>query len=494
MAISDSIKASATKLYDDEMQDILLMEKVAHIESNPSLAEKILPMVSDGLPTPQRYLAALTLLMAIAIGVVDSSITNIALPTISRELGIAPASAVWIINVYTITIITTLLPFSALAEQIGFKRLLRIGFVVFMLGAVGSMFANSLPHLITTRVIQGLGCSALMSLFGGLVRNIYPRRQLATGISLNAMMVGAAALVSPSLGAFIISIASWHWIYGFTIPLCILALFLTVYVPRVKRVEKKFDYISAILNALTLGSFIVALDVALSRPLLSVVSLIVSVCAGYWLYRRTSQQSTPLVPVDLLKIISFRDAVLVSSMSFASASLIMISAPFYFQAGLQMSPKVVGLLFSSWPIATLIIAPIAGRLSNKYPASVLAGLGSLVMCLSTLSLLLLPEDTPSFFFGLCLFGAGMGFGFFQTPNNKAILLSAPEHRASATGGMQSTARLFGQCVGAALVALCFSISHEHGHYYGIMVGCIVIGCTSLVNLTRYIRKTDVAVW
>lgn len=158
-----------------------------------------------------------------------------------------------------------------------------------------------------------------------------------------------------------------------------------------------------------------------------------------------------------------------------------------------MSPQVVGLLFSSWPVATLITAPVAGRLSNKYPASVLAGSGNMLMCLSTLCLLLVPEDSAPFWFGLCLFGAGMGFGFFQTPNNKAILLSAPEHRASATGGMQSTARLFGQCTGAALVALCFSISHEHGHYYGIMVGCVVIGCASLVNLVRYLRKTDVAV-
>lgn len=471
MAISDSIKTSATST------------------DNPDVK----PSTQDGLPTPQRYLAALTLLMAIAIGVVDSSITNIGLPTISRELGIQPSSAVWIINAYTITIIATLLPFSALAEQIGFKRLLRIGFVVFMCGAIGSMFADSLAHLITTRVIQGLGCSALMSLFGGLVRNIYPRRQLATGISLNAMTVGAAALVSPSLGAFIISIASWHWIYGFTIPLCIIALFLTVYVPRVKRIQKKFDYVSAVLNTLTLGGFVVALDLAFSRPWLSVVFVSIAFCAGYLLYRRASAQNTPLVPVDLLKIVSFRDAVIVSSMSFASASLIMISAPFYFQAGLQMSPKTVGLLFSSWPIATLITAPVAGRLSNKYPASVLAGSGNLLMCLSSLCLLLVPEDSPPFWFGLCLFGAGMGFGFFQTPNNKAILLSAPEHRASATGGMQSTARLFGQCTGAALVALCFSISHDYGHYYGIMMGCIVIGCGSLVNLTRYIRKTDVAV-
>ena len=447
----------------------------------------------DGLPTPQRYLAAMALLVVIAIGVIDSSITNIALPTISKNLNVLPATTVWIINAYTITIIATLLPFSALAEQIGFRRLLRIGIVIFMLGAIGSMFANSLEHLIVTRIIQGIGCSAFMSLFGGLVRNIYPRRLLATGISLNAMVVGAAALISPSLGAFIIGIASWHWIYGFTIPLCLLALILTLYVPRVKRVEKPFDYLSAVLNALALGGFIAFLDLAFSHTVISLCLLAVSVISGYVVYKRAQTDHSPLVPIDLLKNISFRDAVIVSAMSFAAASLTMISAPFYFQHELHMSTKTVGLLFSAWPIAGLIISPIAARLSNKYPASVLAGSGSLIMCFGLVILLFLPEDSPPIYFGLCLFCAGLGFGFFQTPNNKAILLSAPPHRSSATGGMQSTARLFGQCTGAALVALCFTISPENGHYNGITLGAIVIGLASLVNLSRYIRKTDTSV-
>ncbi|WP_159991397.1 MFS transporter [Pelistega ratti] len=448
----------------------------------------------DGLPTPQRYWAALTLLLTIAMGVVDSSITNIALPTISRSLNVPPASIVWVINAYTIAIIALLLPFSALAEQIGMRRLLRIGLVIFMLGAVGSMFANSLTHLLITRIIQGIGCSACMALFGGLVRHIYPRHALATGISLNAMVVGASALISPSLGAFIIEIASWHWIYGFSIPLSIIALVFTIYIPRIHRIKKPFDYSSAILNALALGCFVAALDIAFYKPSIALLFVFISILSGYLLYQRCIRQTAPLVPLDLLKIIAFRDAIIVSSLSFATASLTMISAPFYFQTALHMSTKTVGLLFSAWPVASLLIAPIAAHLSNKYPTSVLAGTGSVIISMSLLSLLLLPKDAPTLYFGLCLFFAGLGFGFFQTPNNKAILLSAPSHRASATGGMQSTARLFGQCIGAALVGLSFSMSAEHGHYYGLILGFIMITIASAVNLSRYIRKTDIAVY
>lgn len=459
---------------------------------NPTSPQIIDDQEPNGLPTPQRYLAAATLMLIIAIGVIDSSITNIALPTISQSLGISPASSVWIINAYTITIIASLLPFSSLAEKIGFKRLLRIGIVVFMLGAIGSMLSQSLEQLIVTRIIQGLGCAAFMSLFGGLVRHIYPRHLLATGISRNAMMVGGAALISPSLGAFILGMGSWHWIYGFTVPLCLLALGMTNYIPRVKRIEKRFDYTSAALNALTLGGFITALDLILSHPTLSTVFFTISLIAAYILYRRSRQQTSPLVPTDLLHIPSFRDAVIVSSMSFAAASMTMISVPFYFQSGLGMSAQTVGILFSTWPVATLLISPISARLSNHYPTSVLAGLGNLLMSISLLCLLLLPEDTPALGFGACLFFAGLGFGIFQTPNNKAILLSAPPHRASATGGMQSTARLFGQCIGAALVAVCFTIDPQTGHGDGILVACIIISCASVMNLLRYLRKTDLA--
>ena len=447
----------------------------------------------DGLPTPQRYWAAAGLLLVIMIGVIDTSITNIALPTIAKDLDISPAAVIWIVNAYMITIISTLLPFSALAERLGFRRMFRIGVGIFMLGAIGSMLADSLLSLAISRTIQGLGCSCFMSLFGGLVRNIYPRSKLAFGISLNAMIVGGAALVSPSLGAFIISIASWHWIYGFTIPLCFIALYFSLFLPRIERVQSRFDYLSAILNAITLGGFICALDLLFTSPITSAILFVVITISGYFLYQRARQQEAPLVPLDLFRITVFRDAIIISSLCFTAATMVMVSAPFYFQNTLQMPTHIVGLLFSSWPIAGLFTTPLAARLSNRYPSSLLAGIGNVILCIGIIILLTWPTGTHPFFYGLSLFICGLGFGFFQTPNNKAMLLSTPNNRSSATGGMQSTARLFGQSTGAALVAVCFVLDPQHGHFYAMATGAVVVMIAASINLIRYINKSDISV-
>lgn len=450
------------------------------------------PEAPDGLPTPQRYFAAATLILAIAIAVIDSNISNIALPTISQALGITPSLTVWVINAYTITIIATLLPFSALAEKIGFKRQLRIGIIIFMGGALLSMLSNNFPLLIIARIIQGIGCSAFMALFGSLVRNIYPHNKLAIGISINAMTVGTCALISPSLGAFILSITSWHWVYGFSIPFCFLALALSYYVPRLERNNKPFDYTSTLLNALAFGCFIGALDLLFTHFFIGCLLLAVSIGSAYFLYRRSQKQENALVPIDLFELVPFRLAVIVSSMSFTVSTIIMISLPFYFHHGIGFSTSTIGLLFSVWPVANLIIAPIIARLSNQYPASILAGGGNLIMFIGLLILILLPKDSSPLLFAVCLFISGFGFGFFQTPNNKALLLSAPRHRSNAVGGVQSTARLFGQCLGAALVALCFTI--DINQPYSIIIACFVALLASLVNLRRYLNKSDVAIF
>lgn len=444
----------------------------------------------DGLPIPQRYWAVAGLLLVIIIGVIDTSITNIALPTIAKDLGVSPSAAIWVVNTYMITIFATLLPFSALAERLGFRRMFRIGVGVFMLGAVGSMLADSLIALAMSRMVQGLGCSCFMSLFGGLVRNIYPRAKLAFGISLNAMVVGGAALISPSLGAFIISIASWHWIYGFTIPLCFIALYFSLYLPRLERLQSPFDYISAILNAITLGGFICALDLMFSEPKISLSLFILILFTGFFLYHRSQARQNPLVPIDLLRITIFRDAILISSLSFTAATLVMISAPFYFQNTLGMPTHVVGLLFSSWPIAGLFSTPLAARLSNLYPSSLLAGLGNIIILVGIILLVSWPAGTHPALYGLSLFICGLGFGFFQTPNNKAMLLSTPKHRSSATGGMQSTARIFGQCTGAALASVWFALDLSTGHFFAMVTGAVVIAIAAGINLVRYLNKSD----
>ena len=161
----------------------------------------------------------MTVLVSIGMSVLDASMANLALPTIASEMGVSASSVVWVLNAYGLTVLVLLLPMSSVGERIGFKRLLKYGLTLFVLAAVGSALSQSLPMLIVFRVLQGVGAAAVMCLFGALVRHIYPVKLMAKGIGINAMMVGVTSALGPTLGALILSVASWHWIFAFNLPL-----------------------------------------------------------------------------------------------------------------------------------------------------------------------------------------------------------------------------------------------------------------------------------
>src|SRR5690606_16490591 len=112
-------------------------------------------------------------------------------------------------------------PLSAVAERVGFKFMFRMGLTLFTIASLLCALSGTLHGLVAARVLQGLGASSMMCLFGGLVRHIYPPHKLAAGISVNAMAVGVMSVVGPSIGAAILSVASWHWIFAFTVPICL---------------------------------------------------------------------------------------------------------------------------------------------------------------------------------------------------------------------------------------------------------------------------------
>ena len=147
----------------------------------------------EGLPVPARYWSALTVWLALTMAVLDGAIANVALPTIARELSAAPASSIWVVNGYQLAIVVSLLPLAALGEKIGYRRVFLAGVVVFTVGSAGCALSHTLATLIATRVVQGLGAAAIMSVNGALVRFTYPARHLGRGIGFNALVVSAAA-------------------------------------------------------------------------------------------------------------------------------------------------------------------------------------------------------------------------------------------------------------------------------------------------------------
>jgi DHA2 family multidrug resistance protein-like MFS transporter len=430
------------------------------------------------------------MLVGIGMSVLDASMSNVALPTIARDLNQSAAAVVWIVNAYGLTLVMTLLPMSAIGERLGFKKLFKFGLLLFTAASVASTLAPSLPLLLVCRVLQGLGGSAIMCLFGALVRHIYPPKMMGRGIGINAMTVGVMSVLGPTIGSFILSVANWHWIFGVNIPIGLLALLGVKYLPDVAPIKGRFDWQSACLSMVTVGLLIVGVDYLSTYTWRSVCLLALGACTGIVLVRRSNQQTSPLVPVDLLKVAPLRFAIMASLCTFAAQMSTFISLPFYLQQTLHRSQSSVGMLMASWPMGAALIALIAGRMSNIYPVAVLSGIGAGAMAAGVAAIVLMPESVSDLWLMSAMALAGIGFGFFQTPNNRVIIGSAPRHRAGALGGLQATTRVFGQTFGAAMVASVFSLSVSVGPILGLSVG---IGCASMAVLVNVIRHRQAGV-
>ena len=419
----------------------------------------------DGLPFPQRYWAILTLVIGMVVSVLDSSIANIALPAIARDIGATAAQSIWVINAYQLAVVISLLPLASLGDIFGYRRIYSIGCAIFTAAALVSALSHSLAMLATGRALQGLGAAGMMSVNTALVRFTYPRRQLGRGIAMTAVAVSVSSAAGPSVAAAILSVASWHWLFAINVPIGLVTFALSLrLLPQTPPSEHRFDLASAGLSAFAFAFLIAGINGIGHGEARSLIALemIGAVCVGYVLVRRQSTLSLPLLPVDLFRRPIFALSVATSVTTFVAQGITFVALPFYFEDVIGRSQVATGLLMTPWPATVAVIAPIAGRLADRYPAGILGGIGLSILCLGYVLLALLPADpgTADILWRMTL--CGLGFGFFQSPNNRAIVASAPRERSGGAGAIQSTARLLGQTIGAALVALIFGIAHPAG--------------------------------
>jgi DHA2 family multidrug resistance protein-like MFS transporter len=419
----------------------------------------------DGLAPGPRRVAMATLAMAVTMTVLDSSLSNIALPAIGRDLGASPAATVWVVNAYQLTVAMTLLPLAALGERMGYRRIYLFGLAVFVCGALGSFLASNLTGLIAMRVLAGLGGAGIMSVNSALVRFVYPRAQLGKGMAMNSLVVATGLASGPSIAALILAVAPWPYLFAIHIPLGVLTFLLSLRtLPETERVAHPFDWPSVGLYGAAVGLFIIALGGVGhgEGPRQIAAEAVLALVAGVLLVRRQLHRPAPMLPLDLFRIRLFTLSVLTAVCIHAAQTIAFIALPFWFVYASGASQAETGLLMTPWPFMVIFIAPLAGRLSDRYPAGLLGGVGLAVMLAGLLAMLALPAGAgfadTAWRMALC----GIGFGFFQTPNNRALIGAAPRERSGVASGMLSTSRLVGQSVGGALVAVVFGLSAGAG--------------------------------
>ncbi len=412
----------------------------------------------DGLHGAARARAMTAVGLAVLISALDYAVANVALPVIAHDLHTTAGQSIWVVNAYQIASLVCLLPVASLGEIVGFSRLCRIGLAVFVAASALCALAPNILVLAAARVLQGVGGACIMGVNGALVRFIYPQSMLGRGIALNGLILAVGIALGPTVASAVLAVTNWPWLFWINLPLggAALALAFTS-LPATPRTARRFDAVSAALIALAIAPLVVGLDEFGHRdnPWLAAALVLVGVASLVTLVRREHGRPSPMLPVDLLLTPAFRTAFIVGFSAFIASNLFIVPMPFLLEGALGRDAVATGLIMSPWAVAVAVGSFGIGRFADRAPVALVSAAGVSITGLGFVLLRFLPAHVSDAGIAIRIALAGFGFGVFQPPNNRAMLLSAPATRAGSASGMMSAARLFGQTIGAVIVSFAF---------------------------------------
>ncbi|ONN65784.1 MFS transporter [Herbaspirillum sp. VT-16-41] len=424
----------------------------------------------EGLPGVRRRRAMLAVMTATTMAVFDGTIINVALPQIGLALQTSAAASVWVANAYLLATAMTLAAFAAMSSRLGFRNQFTAGLAVFTLASLGCALSPTVEWLIAMRVLQGLGGAAMLSIAPAIHRTVFPNRLLGRILGLNAVLVAAGTAIGPVLGGTLLAALSWEWIFLINLPLGVAAVLLSwSAIPDTRqrgRLRPPFDMAGALWSALAMGAVIMAADTCAHfadpgqgahAALTAAAYALVALVSALAFVRGQRRVREPLLPLDIFSNARFSLAALTSLASFVGQGIAFVALPFLFQNAYAYSAFESAALFTPWPLGIVLVAPHAGRLADRHSPALLSSLGLAVFTLGLVLLALLPDHAQAWDIGWRALVCGMGFGFFQSPNNREMLGNVSRERSGNASGVLAIMRTFGQCLGAALLGVILAV-------------------------------------
>ena len=421
----------------------------------------------EGLPGRQRLLAMMAIMMATAMAVIDGTIVNIALPNIARSLGALPGSAVWVSSSYLLVAAMLLAVYASLAKRVGFRTVFVAGAGLFTLSSLGCALSTTLPMLIFMRVLQGIGGAATMSIAPAIMRAIFPSRLIGRAIGLFAVSIALSTAIAPIIGGLLLAVLGWPWLFVINLPLGAAAVGLGCrVVPSQPSAQRDpFDVLGAVLSAIALGALVMTAD-ALAHPqqgepttdvmMSAAACAVTALLAGIAFVIRESRTANPLIPLDIFESSRFSLAALTSMTSFISQGMLFIALPFLFQNVYGYSVLRSALMFVLWPVGIMLAAPRASRLADRYASAKISTAGLCCFAIGAGLLALLSDQASPWDIGARSLICGIGFGCFQSPNNREIMTSISAEHIHHASGVLAIMRIAGQCLGVAAIGCILS--------------------------------------
>lgn len=386
----------------------------------------------------------------------DSSVVNVALPTMSASLKTDLSTLQWVVTAYLLTISSLLLIAGRAADLLGRKKVYSFGFLIFTLGSALCSAAPNIWVLIGARIIQATGAAMLMANSAAIITGVFGLAERGRALGLIGTVVALGSLTGPALGGILVGLTGWRSIFYINIPIGIigyLASQIIIPADAVRKTDEKFDFRGALLFAFGIISILVAISNGQgwgwsSTPIISGFILGFAFLAFFFYTERRVRY--PMIDLSLFHNRPFLIGNLTSFLSFTAMFSNVMLMPFYLQYVLNYSPSKVGLVMTAFPLVMAVVAPISGYVSDKTGPLALTTGGLLISASSFLYMSTLSADSS---FRQIIIGpllTGLGASLFNSPNNNSVMSSVSRSKLGIAGGINALLRNIGMAVGISL--------------------------------------------
>lgn len=410
-------------------------------------------------------------LLAVGIGTfmsaLDGSVVNIVLPVVSNSFHTVLVNVEWIVTIYLLVLSGLLLSFGRLGDLRGHKTVYLSGFIIFILGSALSGLSPSVQALIFFRGLQATGAAMLSSNSPAILTKNFPVEQRGQALGMQATMTYLGLTVGPSLGGWLATQFSWRAVFYINVPVGLFAIWLSLLsIPHDTNSEPKehFDLTGAAVFIAGLSALLLALNQGeawgwTSLPILAL--LVVALITLAIFLRIETRIKSPMLDLSLFKKRIFSLSVTSAIFNYICVYTILFLMPFYLIDGRHLSPVMAGLWLTAQPIVMAVVAPISGTLSDRFGTRLPSALGMGILAVGLWLLSRLGSVSPAAQVMFALAVVGLGTGAFISPNNSALMGSAPRQRQGIAAGILATSRNFGMVLGVGFAGAIYTTVLVH---------------------------------
>jgi EmrB/QacA subfamily drug resistance transporter len=425
---------------------------------------------SPARPFPQRWLAAVVMMVAALMDMIDVTIVNVALPTIRRDLGASGTQLEWVVSAYMLAFAATLITAGSLGDVFGRKRVFMLGIFTFGAASLAAGLAQTPGELIAARVVQGAAAAALMPQVLATFRAIFSDKERGQAFGLYGAILGFASAIGLVLGGVLTeaNLFGWSWrsVFFVNVPIALISLIAAVkVVPETRdRSAGRPDLVGATLLAAALVAIVYPLleGRQLRWPpwawLLLAGGVVLLAVLGLIEDRRQREQIAPLLRTRLFRIPAFTAGLAVQLAFAAGLQGFFLVFALWLQTGQHYSPLRAGLTTVAFSVGSFILAPVAVPLARRYGRLVLAG-GALMLALGVVGVDLgahhVGTGTNPWPLVPGLVVAGAGLALLVIPLANVVLAAVPADAAGGASGLFTTVQQLGGAIGVAVIGTIF---------------------------------------